>query len=51
MVRSLESLHEEYTAKNPKSLAQWERGKATMPGGIIKGAYWRSPFPFYAAKA
>ena len=47
MVRSLESLHEEYTAKNPKSLAQWERSRATMPAGVIKGAYTRSPFPFY----
>lgn len=51
MVRSLESLEEEYAGKNPKSRAQWERGKATMPGGIIKGAYWRAPFPFYVAKA
>jgi glutamate-1-semialdehyde 2,1-aminomutase len=51
MVRSLASLHEEFTAKNPKSRAQWERGKATMPGGIIKGAYWRAPFPFYVDKA
>ena len=47
MVRSLESLHEEYTAKNPKSHAQWERGRDTMPAGVIKGAYMRSPFPFY----
>ncbi len=47
MVRSLESLHEEYTAKNPKSRAQWERSRATMPAGVIKGAYTRSPFPFY----
>ena len=46
MVRSLESLHEEYTAKNPNSRAQWERGKATMPAGVIKGAYMRSPLPF-----
>ena len=49
MVRSLESLHEEYTAKNPKSRAQWERSRATMPAGVIKGAYTRSPFPFYIA--
>ena len=49
MVRSLESLHVEYTAKNPNSRAQWERGKATMPAGVIKGAYTRSPFPFYVA--
>ena len=51
MVRSLESLHEEYTAMNPNSRAQWERGKATMPAGVIKGAYMRSPFPFYVAHA
>ena len=49
MVRSLESLHEEYTAKNPKSHAQWERGRDTMPAGVIKGAYVRSPFPFYVS--
>ncbi len=49
MVRSLESLHEEYTAKNPNSRAQWERSRATMPAGVIKGAYTRSPFPFYVA--
>lgn len=51
MVRSLESLHEEYTARNPRSRAQWERGRATMPAGIIKGAYWKDPFPFYVAGA
>ncbi len=51
MVRSLESLNEEYTAKNPKSQAQWERGRATMPAGVIKGAYMRSPFPFFVASS
>lgn len=51
MVRSRESLYEEYSERNPKSLAQWERAKATMPGGVIKGAYWRRPFPFYVDQA
>lgn len=51
MVRSRESLYEEYTERNPKSLAQWERAKSTMPGGVIKGAYWRRPFPFYVDHA
>lgn len=51
MVRSRESLYEEYSERNPKSLAQWKRAKAAMPGGVIKGAYWRRPFPFYVDQA
>ena len=47
MVRTLESLHSEYKARTPRSMEQWERGKQTMPGGIIKGAYWKSPHPLY----
>ena len=47
MVRTLESLHSEYKARTPRSMEQWERGKQTMPGGIIKGAYWKSQHPLY----
>ena len=47
MVRTLESLHSEYKARTPRSREQWARGKQPMPGGIIKGAYWKSPHPLY----
>ena len=51
MVRSMESLSKEYTRLTPKSRAQWERAKKSMPGGIIKGAYAANPYPHYVAKA
>ena len=51
MVRSMESLSEEYTRVTPRSRAQWERAKKSMPGGIIKGAYAAVPYPHYVAKA
>ena len=51
MVRSRASLEEDYRKATPKSLAQWERGKATMPGGLIKGAYWTAPHPIYVDRA
>ena len=51
MVRSLESLQAEYTARTPKSRAEWEKSRSVMPGGIIKGAYWKSPHPIYIVKA
>ena len=50
-MRSLESLHQEYRRVTPRSLAQWERGRPVMPGGIIKGAYWSSPYPIYVDRA
>ncbi len=47
MTRSRESLEAEFHNAMPKSLAQWERGKPVMPGGVIKGAYLSKPFPIY----
>ena len=47
MVRSREKLEEEYRSITPKSKAQWERGKPVMPGGLIKGAWWKPPYPIY----
>ena len=51
MVRSMEALEAEYRRVTPKSRAQWERGMPVMPGGIIKGAYWSSPYPLYVERA
>ena len=47
MVRSKESLEEEYHQVAPNSRAQWERSQSVMPGGMIKGAYWYPPYPVY----
>ena len=51
MVRSRDSLEAEFRRVTPRSRAQWERGKPTMPGGIIKGAYWSPPYPIYVERA
>ena len=51
MVRSKESLLEEYRRKTPRSHAQWESGRPVMPGGVIKGAYWDDPYPVYIDRA
>ena len=51
MVRSKDTLETEFRRLNPKSEAQWERGKPVMPGGIIKGAYWSPPHPLYVERA
>jgi len=51
MVRSRESLEEEIRQATPRSQTQWERGKRSMPGGIIKGAYWSPPHPIYVDHA
>ena len=51
MVRSREALEEEYRRLTPRSREQWERGKPVMPGGVIKGAYWMSPYPTYMERA
>ena len=51
MVRSKEALEAEYRSATPGSLAQWERGRPVMPGGIIKGAYWNPPYPLYVDHA
>ena len=51
MPRPREVLEEEIRNATPRSLAQWERGKATMPGGVIKGAYAMVPHPIYIERA
>ena len=51
MVRTMEALEAEYRQVTPRSLAQWERGKPVMPGGLIKGAYLNSPHPLYVERA
>ncbi len=51
MTRSMASLVEEYRRVTPKSHAQWKRGVPVMPGGVIKGAYWASPYPHYVERA
>ena len=51
MVRSRDALEAEYRNATPSSLAQWERGRPVMPGGIIKGAYWNPPYPLYVDHA
>ena len=51
MPRPKEVLEEEIRRATPRSLAQWERGQATMPGGVIKGAYSMTPHPIYVERA
>ena len=51
MPRSREVLEDEIKRETPKSRAQWERGLTSMPGGVIKGAYWLAPHPIYVEKA
>lgn len=51
MTRSMKSLEAEYHKSTPKSRAQWERGNPVMPGGVIKGAYFNSPYPHYVERA
>ena len=51
MVRSRESLEQEYRQLTPRSRAQWERGLPLMPGGVIKGFHWVWPYPLYAKRA
>lgn len=51
MPRPKAVLEEEIRLSTPRSRAQWERGKETMPGGVIKGAYWSSPHPIYVERA
>ena len=51
MPRPKEVLEEEIRRVTPRSRAQWERGQATMPGGVIKGAYSMTPHPIYVERA
>jgi len=51
MVRSTDSLETEFRRVTPNSLAQWEKGKPVMPGGIMKEGYWSRPYPLYIDRA
>ncbi len=51
MVKSLEKLQKEFQKVNPKSFSEWNNNKKTLPGGVIKGAYFSSPYPIYIQKA
>ena len=47
MPRSRRALEQAVKESTPRSLGQWERGLQTMPGGVIKGAYFSKPHPVY----
>ena len=51
MVRSKQTLEQQYSDLTPNSMAQWNKGRRFMPGGIIKGAYWQAPHPIYVSTA
>ena len=46
-MKSMEALEAEFRSLTPKSRAQWEKGRSTMPAGVMKGAYWHEPYPIY----
>ncbi|MCZ6676357.1 MAG: aspartate aminotransferase family protein [Candidatus Poribacteria bacterium] len=41
------SFEERYRAGSPRSQSCFERGQATMPGGLAKGAYYFRPYPLF----
>ena len=51
MVKSMEVLQEDFRAKTPKSIQQWQAGKPVMPAGVMKGAYFMAPNPVYVDHA
>ena len=51
MVKSLEKLQTEFQKVTPKSFNEWNNNKKILPGGVIKGAYFSSPYPIYIEKA
>ncbi|MDP6821854.1 MAG: aminotransferase class III-fold pyridoxal phosphate-dependent enzyme [Dehalococcoidia bacterium] len=46
-MKSRDQIEAAYKAVTPTSRAQWERSKSSMPGGMVKGAYWYPPYPIY----
>ena len=46
-MESIETLESRYLKNNPGSLALYEKGLSSMPGGVAKGAYDTFPFPLY----
>ncbi len=51
MPRSRAILEQSIKENTPRSIQQWKRGLKTMPGGVIKGAYFTNPHPVYVDKA
>src|SRR5260221_7811902 len=47
---ALAEAQEEYRAHNPKSLAQWEKACAALPGGNTRSAIYVEPFPLTMAR-
>ncbi|MBT4072068.1 MAG: aspartate aminotransferase family protein [Chloroflexi bacterium] len=46
-MKSRDEIEAAYRAETMASHAQWERSKSSMPGGMVKGAYWYPPYPIY----
>jgi glutamate-1-semialdehyde 2,1-aminomutase len=47
---ALAEAQEEYRARNPKSLAQWEEACIALPGGNTRSAIYVEPFPLTMAR-
>ncbi len=50
LAAALAEAEEEYRARNPNSLAQYEAACAAMPGGNTRASIFTSPFPLTIAK-
>jgi glutamate-1-semialdehyde 2,1-aminomutase len=47
---ALAEAQEQYRARNPKSLAQWQEACAALPGGNTRSAIYVDPFPLTMAR-
>ena len=47
---ALADAQEQYRARNPKSLAQWQEACAALPGGNTRSAIYVDPFPLTMAR-
>ena len=47
---ALAEAQEQYRARNPRSLAQWQEACAALPGGNTRSAIYVDPFPLTMAK-
>ena len=50
LTAALAEAQEEYRARNPKSLAQYEEACAALPGGNTRSAIFVEPFPLFMAR-
>src|SRR5437016_4181445 len=50
LAAALAEAQEQYRAKNPKSLAQYEEACAALPGGNTRSAIYVEPFPLTIVK-